>query len=165
MNKREETSKILIERKIKDWDDYLSYSREIAKYNITRYDLLVISICGAGIYCVFETSKFLLKEHNEIQCSQSLFWAGILFICSIVTNLISQLFGFKANNYEISYISQEKRKLNNDLYESDKKIEEYNLASIINGKITQRLNYICLSFLFFGIITLGVTFAKLLKIF
>ncbi len=68
-------------------------------YSTQRIDLLVVSICGAGIYVCLETLKFLAEQKMEVS-NWSLKTAGILLILAIICNFISQFTGRKANHYD-----------------------------------------------------------------
>ena len=138
------------------WNDHLKNTRERTNYSIRRFDLLIISISGAGIYVVFETLKELKSGTIKAEFPKLLLIAGILFLISIISNFISQRTGYAANNNEESYINLELQKIRG------KKIDEC-LQESINKKVsyynlwTTRLNYLSMILMLLGLV-LSVVF-------
>lgn len=99
------------ERIYNAWSSYLENTRDRANYAVRRMDLLVISICGAGTYIIFETFRAVISgsliSNNTIYIKMG----GVFFLSAVVTNFISQLTGFYANDYEEKYIYQELTKI------------------------------------------------------
>ncbi|MEQ9377924.1 MAG: hypothetical protein RIG68_22240 [Imperialibacter sp.] len=81
----------LKERKQMSWQGWF--------YAIQRIDLLIISICGAGIYVILETLKF--SKTNPLESLTLIKGAGALFVLSIVVNFISQFTGKSANEMDM----------------------------------------------------------------
>lgn len=67
-------------------------------YSAQRLDLLVVSICGAGIYIYFELLKYLTKEEMCVHWSIKLF--AVLFLFGLLTNFISQHFAMRSHYYD-----------------------------------------------------------------
>lgn len=129
-------------------------------YSIQRIDLLIISICGAGIYVCLETIKYLISTKTECKCLYLVKFSAFFFLMGIILNLISQQFGFKANQQsylmydceieidEISAkINQEElmEKLECDKDKYDKESERF-------SNLTTTLNYTSMVLMFLGLI-------------
>lgn len=69
------------------------------QYAIQRIDLLIISICGAGIYVTLETLKYI--KDNSLGDSLYVKIAGGFFLGAIIINFVSQFLGKKANEKDI----------------------------------------------------------------
>jgi hypothetical protein len=137
------------------WTDYLSNTRDRANYSIRRMDLLIITICGAGIYLIFETLREYKLGNIQFENRTLLFISGSFFLVAIISNFISQKTGFFSNNNEEKYIQIELKKiLKEDIdnciqKELDKKVIRYN-------KITNILNIISITFMLIALILLAV---------
>lgn len=68
------------------------------QYSIQRIDLLVIALCGGGIYVCLETIKFL--NGSAVDYIDAVKVAGGLFLLGIITNMIGQWCGKKANHHD-----------------------------------------------------------------
>jgi hypothetical protein len=80
----------IIERKKQSWDGMF--------YSIQRIDLLIVSICSAGIYVCLETIKFLTEK--KIQCDILIKISGGIFLLGIILNFLSQHYGYRANEQD-----------------------------------------------------------------
>lgn len=121
------------------WVSHRNNTKERTNYSIRRMDLLIISISGAGIYIIFETIREFKTGSITMENKSVLLWSGIVFLLCIVSNFISQLTGYHANNNEERYIDFELRRIEGKEYDGceqkfvDKKVEKFNLAtSILN---------------------------------
>jgi len=111
MNKKDQV-------KYNSWNEHLNNTRERANYSIRRMDLLLISICGAGIYIIFETLKEIKNKTLIVDNSQLLKYAGLIFLIAIISNFISQLTGYYANRYEEEFTNFELKRIE-DRYNDD----------------------------------------------
>lgn len=87
----------------KNWTSFLAHTRERTMYAVKRIDLLIISICGAGIYIIFESFKAITKKELPADNVWILKAAGIGFLIAIIVNFISQRTGYHANDYREKY--------------------------------------------------------------
>ncbi len=125
-------------------------------YSIQRIDLLIISICGAGIYLCLETMKFSFE--NNLPITNTLKGAAIIFLFSIVVNFMSQFLGYKAN--EKDYLKFETE------IEAGDNISEHQISEIINydesaecySNFTIWFNYLSVVLMFAGLILTIVYF-------
>ncbi len=134
----------LVDRKKITWDNYT--------YGIQRMDLLIISISSAGIYACLEFSKFLF-EQNFCGFTISLFrFPAIVFILSIVSNLISQRTGYNSNRYDWM-ICNEKIECHGNIPSEiiTQKIADLDCKAQRLSTITDRLNSISLYCLILGL--------------
>jgi hypothetical protein len=99
------------ESKYNAWNEYLNNTKERTNYAIRRFDLLIISISGGGIYILFETLREFKTNNVEIENPKLLLFSGLLLIIAIVINLFSQYTGYWSNNFEEKYINLELSKI------------------------------------------------------
>jgi len=121
-------------------------------YSVQRFDLLIISISGAGIYLMFETLKFLKTPANHI-CSVNVILlkiTGVLFMLAIIVNLISQLTGWHANSNEDKWINIEIKKKNKEEFDRHQYKSLNKKVSSLNCW-TDILNYASAFLMFLGI--------------
>jgi hypothetical protein len=138
--KKEDRGKLFVERLIKHQDG----TKEKKFYAVQRFDLLIISINGAGIYGIFELIKVVAYKGS---LSPNTFWylfACFNFMYSIIINLASQWTGYKANEWECEksecQIDEEKgedRKV--EIAFAKKKVDLYNafteVLNIMSGAV------------------------------
>lgn len=119
-------------------------------YSIQRIDLLIVSICSAGIYVILETVKFLVEKNLNV--SWYLKIAGITFIAGIIINFLSQICGFKANeqDYLMCELECDDKKVEKD----QSKIENYDKRAELFSNLTNKLNYFSMALLTIGLISL-----------
>ena len=70
------------------WNEHLNNTKERTNYSIRRMDLLIISICGAGIYIIFETLREFKTGKIPIENSTLLLICGLCFLKAIIFNFI-----------------------------------------------------------------------------
>ena len=90
-----------MEFKVQRWYDNKNRALSNKWYAIGRMDILVISICGGGIYVLFELIKYY-KTTQTVDLS-GLKIAGILFLIAVAINFISQFLGYYSNSNEALY--------------------------------------------------------------
>lgn len=124
-------------------------------YSLHRLDLLIISISGAGVYACLETAKFMVEKQKEIEFAIQ--FSTLLFIVSIIANLISQYTGYLSNRYDYSMCEakincKEDDELTNlEIKKLDKKSQNFD-------NMTNLLNIISLGLLIIGLIFLIIYF-------
>lgn len=123
-------------------------------YSIQRIDLLIVSICSAGIYVILETVKFLAERNLSV--SWYLKVAGICFITGIIINFLSQICGYKAN--EQDYLMCELECNGKKSKKDQSKIEKYDKRAEIFSNFTSKLNYLSMGLLAIGLISLLLYF-------
>lgn len=142
------------ERKKKSWDGMF--------YSIQRIDLLIVSICGGGIYVCLETVKYLAGKHYI--CSNLIKLCGAAFLVGIILNFLSQHYGLKANQQDYFMCDaildskkeglnkSKKDKLQLEIDKFDKKSERY-------SKYTIWLNNISMYAMFLGLVLIFIFFS------
>lgn len=119
-------------------------------YANQRLDLLIISISGGSLYAYSEVIKYFLKEKITINCVFKI--VPILFVLSIIINLISQKTSSKIheNDFEcIEYqLDDEKKDLKSTI---EKNLSKYDTVSDSYNLLTNVLNEISLYFLITGL--------------
>lgn len=125
-------------------------------YSMQRIDLLIVSICGAGIYVCLETIKYLSDKYLCISYFVRI--SGGLFLLGIIANFLSQIFGRNANKEDYLMCKTE-IEAGEVISESErKKIDEHDKKSDFFSKITNQLNYISMVLMFLGLITIMIYF-------
>ncbi len=143
------------ELKYNKWKEYLTNTRDRTNYSTRRMDLLIISICGAGLYIIFETLREFKTGDISIDQPNLLLFSGLSFLIAIASNFISQMTGYSANNNEEKYILEELEKMEGEKIDDcqhkniDNKIQDLNTW-------TKRLNYVSISLMFLGLVLLTV---------
>ena len=137
------------------WNEHLNYTRERTNYSIRRMDLLIISICGAGIYIIFETLRQFKTGKVEIENTNLLSICGLCFLIAIISNFISQKTGFYSNNNEEKFISLELQKIQGKKI-NDCKQKEYDENVIKFNKVTNILNITSISLMLIGLVLLAI---------
>jgi len=143
------------------WNEHLNNTRERTNYSLRRMDLLIISICGAGIYIIFETLREFKTGEIGIENDNILIATGIFFLLAITINFISQITGYHANNNEEKFIIMELDKI------QERKINEQEQKSL-NANVTSYdswtsiLNIASIGLMFLGLIFLAIFNYKLL---
>lgn len=143
------------EIKYNNWSSYLENTRDRTNYATRRMDLLIISICGAGIYIIFETFREVNNETLIVDDITVLKVSGVLFLISIVANFASQLTGYNANNNEEMYTIQKLRKLAGKSFDKSKK-DNANKLSANYTMVTKILNIVSTSLMLFGLMSLTI---------
>ena len=101
-------------------------------YSAQRLDLLIVSICGAGIYIYFELLKYLVKENMCVHWTVKTF--AIFFLIGLITNFISQHFALRSHYYDflncqerIEYGESPSESEESQIIESETKSEKYEI--------------------------------------
>lgn len=88
-----------IENDKKYYERMQNIAYENAVYSNKRLDILVIAISGGSLYIILRVSKYLIED-DKSQLNYLLITSGILFVISIIINLIGQYCSAKANNFD-----------------------------------------------------------------
>lgn len=105
---------------IQDIAEYLQQLHKGRYYSIQRFDILIVLLATSGIYFIATSSGL---ESQRGSCSFS--FAIVLFVISIVVNLISQWLGYLANNaciklYQKQYVEiRSTGKIDRDKYKPE----------------------------------------------
>ena len=119
-------------------------------YSLQRIDLLIVSICGFGIYICLETIKFLSEKNQDtgllIKISAGCFLAGIII------NFLSQISGYKSNEQDFLMCDAEIDAGENPDKNEQKEIDKYDKKSEKFSNWTSKLNYFSMGFMFAALI-------------
>ena len=118
-------------------------------YSIQRIDLLIISICGAGIYLCIETMKFCYE--NKIEINLLLKGSGVIFLVGIVINFVSQIFSYKTNEQDYLMCEVILESEDNTSEEEQSQIDKYNGDSEWYSSLTMWFNYGSIAFMLLGL--------------
>lgn len=114
-------------------------------YSIQRIDLLLVALCGGGIYVCLETIKYLADIGHPVDLLVKL--AGGMFLFGIITNLIGQMYGQKANCQD--YLWCESR-LDDDPQEDQDKFDQ---KSDLYSNLAKWLDYASMAFTGIGLLS------------
>lgn len=137
------------------WNEHLNNTRERTNYSIRRMDLLIISICGAGIYIIFETLREFKTGKVEIDNPTLLLICGLCFLVAIISNFISQKTGYYSNNNEEKFISLELKKIQGKDIDNCEQ-EGYDKNVIKFDKATNLLNIASIFLMLVGLVLLAI---------
>ncbi|MGL2963633.1 hypothetical protein ACSVH2_07425 [Flavobacterium sp. RSB2_4_14] len=118
-----------------------------AKYGLERFDILIISLSSGGI----ALSATFFEKFEDID-KLNVFWACIFFSVALVINLLSQVTGYYANNYDIKYTLEEIRETEKKKYYKNYKV--YDCYKNVFNVLTTLFNLISLISFIVGIICL-----------
>jgi magnesium-transporting ATPase (P-type) len=141
--KKDEKKERILERKRISWEGMF--------YSIQRIDLLIVAISGGGIYVCMETIKFLAEKEMPIHWMIKI--SGAVFLLSLLSNLIGQILGQKANEFDFLMCES---KLDND---SEDLINRYDLKASQYSTWTIWMTYISLAVMSVGLIFLLIYFS------
>jgi len=137
------------------WNEHLNNTRERTNYSIRRMDLLIISICGAGIFIIFQTLKEFKIGHVKIEDSTLLLISGLCFLIAIISNFISQKTGFYSNDNEEKFISLELKKIQGKKIDNCEQ-EKYDNNVVKFNKVTNILNITSIFLMLTGLVLLAI---------
>lgn len=132
------------------WNEHLNNTRERTNYSIRRMDLLIISICGAGIYIIFETLREFKTGKIDINEDYVLATSGVLLLLAITINFISQVTGYFANDFEEKYIIEELKSIEGKEFDLPKQ-KEYDKNTISYNSWTKICNILSVILMFLGL--------------
>lgn len=127
-------------------------------YAIGRLDLLVISISAGGIYVVLTLLEYSLDPVKELEFLNSIWLklVGVTFLIAIISNFISQMFGYGANKQD-SIRAREKMYQVNELKEfNEKKLSNAECWIDIHNKGVDISNGISIGLMIVGLVGLSV---------
>ena len=121
-------------------------------YSIQRIDLLIVSICGAGIYICLETIKYLSDKSEDISLLVRI--SGGLFLFGIIVNFLSQILGYKANKEDF-LMCQAEIETGDKISKSEQaEIDRYDKKAEMFSKLTEKSNFLSMGFMFIALILL-----------
>lgn len=126
-------------------------------YSVQRIDLLIISICGAGIYVCLESLKYFYENKLDSYCLIKL--AGAFFLLGIVTNFLSQIFGYKTHEQDYLMCEYTSECGENPTEEEKDLIRKYDLKSDFFSNLTSKFNYASIASMFIALIMLFILIA------
>jgi hypothetical protein len=142
--------------KMNEVKDRQKLSWEGMFYSIQRIDLLIVSICGAGIYVCLETIKYLSDKCIDINLL--IRFSGGLFLFGIIVNFLSQIFGFKANQQDFLMCQIEIDSGSKINKKEQTQIDKYDRSAEKFSNLTEVFNYISMSLMFIGLILIMIYF-------
>jgi hypothetical protein len=136
---------------------------EILKYGTQRFDLLVVSLSGGGIYVCLETFKYLHEVGKEyeslIEVSNLVPITGSAFLLAIILNFLSQATSMASSNSEDKSLSLQIDSIKNELTQKETcDLEKHNERSERFNNTTNWLNQGSAVVMFTGLILILVYF-------
>lgn len=131
-------------------------SWEGAFYAGQRIDLLIISISSAGIYVSLETIKYIDEKCLSGEWAVKL--SAIVLVLGILVNLISQIYGKKANEEDYLYCEEKINSKNQPSPLQQQRIEKYDKRSEKFSKLTYLLTNWSIVIMILGIFFLILYF-------
>jgi diacylglycerol kinase family enzyme len=146
-----------VKRFIRNLEDHKEKTTANLKYSIDRFDILIISISSGGLVFSMGFIKDIIPKTPSINfLLLKISW--MFFGLAIVLNLLSQVTGYYANNFELkitkNLIRQERKKAmmgNQTSFECKKRIMNF---------ITNLFNVLSLFLLIGGIILFVIFMSK-----
>jgi hypothetical protein len=88
------------ERYVSKMEKHIEKASEAMKYSSDRFDILIISLATGALVLSVGSSSGLLSKIPKLDTS-FLKFAWLMMVCSILSNLISQISGYFANEKDI----------------------------------------------------------------
>jgi len=144
------------ERYISKLEKHIEIAKESSKYSLDRFDILIISLSTSALVLSIGFVKDVVPHLDKINTSL-LKTAWLLFVVSLISNLISQVTGFYANSFDIRVTNNLVRKERGRSFKGKQNlfIRYCNILS----NITTSLNGVSLFSLIGGIISLLIFFS------
>ncbi|HXU26976.1 MAG TPA: hypothetical protein VN698_07080 [Bacteroidia bacterium] len=125
-------------------------------YSIQRIDLLIISVCSAGIYASTEIMKYIasskILNYTQINNLNIPFKvAGFMFLFSIISNFISQWGAYKDHSISLESNKLFIHSLENEEDETEK-IEKMDCKAKQFGYLVNYGNILSIMLMFLGLI-------------
>lgn len=139
-----------------EWSKHLTETKENLLYSGRRMDLLIITICGAGIYIVFETLKAIKIDGLQVDLPllNILKLSGVFLLISIISNFLSQQSSYRANKYEEEYTRLRINSLKGEKIDLIR-YEKVDQLSINYDRVTGFLNKTSVVLMIFGLLLLA----------
>ena len=119
-------------------------------YSIQRIDLLIVSICGAGIYVCLELIKHLTIKEESIHILVKL--SGACFLFGIIVNFLSQIFGYISNKHDFLMYDVEINAKDKPTKDDEKSISKHDKKSTWYSDLTEIFNYSSMGLMSIGLI-------------
>lgn len=145
------------EKYIEQLQNYVEKTQKAVDYSIEKFDILIISLSTSGLVLSIGFVKDIINDFSKVNpILLKLTW--LLFACSLIMNLLSQVTGYFANKLDVKItkdiIRTEKGK------ESKINVERKECRKKIINTCTSFLNWGSLLCLITGIITLIIFISK-----
>lgn len=152
-----ESRKEIHERYIAKLEKHISLTKESARYSSDRFDILLISLSTSLLILSIGFIEKIIPDFQSVETAL-IRSSWLFFIISLISNLLSQVTGYYAHQYDIRVTKNLIR------LERGKNIEgnQKSLEMLCNGlnKFTISLNLISLASLIIGIILLLLFISK-----
>ncbi|WP_405250352.1 hypothetical protein [Dokdonia sp. Asnod3-C12] len=142
------------------WNNHINNVNENINYSMRRMDLLIITLCGGGLFVLFESLKELKQSENLIQFKSIIFLSGIFFLISIILNFLSQLSSYEANIYEVKYAQLQLKDIGHKTLDKGEKksSEEFDKKKNKYDMKTKYLNLFSVLLMLSGLITIVILY-------
>lgn len=145
------------DRYINNLDKYVDSAKETSKYSLERFDILIISLSTSALILSIGFVKNIIPEIHKIDTSL-LRTSWLLFVIALISNLISQVTGYYANEKAIKIAkSKIKKERGKSIKGDNDKLEK---RKSLFDKLTIGLNGFSLLILIIGIIVLVIFFSN-----
>jgi len=145
------------DRYVKKLETHLENAKSSAKYSSDRFDILIITISSTALVTTIGFAKYFLSETKSVDTNLlKLGW--LLFVCTIITNLFSQLSAYYSHVYDV--------KVTNNLIRIERgkepKGDQAKFEKYCNGLslTTTIFNHVSLGTLILGIIVIVIFFSN-----
>jgi hypothetical protein len=142
---------------IEQLEAYVISIQKAIDYSVERFDILIISLSTSGLILSIGFVKDIIKDFEKVDpCLLKTTW--LLFALALIMNLLSQVTGYYANQYDL--------KVTKDIIRTKKKkkskinVKRNELIHKIFNSGTLALNGGSLASLISGIITLIIFISK-----
>lgn len=147
MDKQEKEESKRNDYYVSELESYIKILRANKDYSMQRFDVLIISISGAGVYTSFEFMKFIststyFQMSPDIQ-NLNIYYkiTGVVFTLSIIANFFSQWTSYRSTSMGIEATKGLVFKIK-EMDVDEKKTKKYQSLSDKLNKVTSILNFV-----------------------
>jgi len=88
------------EKYVEQLQNYVETIQKSIDYSVERFDILIISLSTSGLILSIGFVKNIIRDFSDVNpILLKITW--LLFACSLIMNLISQVTGYYANKYDL----------------------------------------------------------------
>jgi len=145
------------DRYIRKLEEHIIHSKSSTIYSSNRIDILIITISTTALVTTIGFSKTILNEEINIDV-ELLKCSWLLFVISIVVNLLSQQSSYHSHKYDIMVTNNLIRTARGKNIIGDE-VRQGRLCNTLNS-ITEGLNLTSLLSLIIGLITVVIFFSN-----
>lgn len=145
------------ERYIRKLETHLEDAKSSAKYSSDRFDILIITISSTALVTTIGFARYFLGEIENV--NTNLLKVGwLLFVITIISNLLSQLSAYYSHIYDVKATTN----LIRIEREKEPKGNKEKIETICNrlSSLTTYLNHASLATLIVGIIVIVLFFSN-----